>query len=190
MVAGQCVRRRKWGLPWLREMLYVQGEVTGSCGRCRKWQRGTGAPILVFSFFKREGVGPPQQGKEGRPNGQREKWQLRGDLVFCFKGRGAADLWFASPREERWPAALSLCGVLSGLLSQSQRRGGLCVDDRERESLWSAEKGRPNGQGGAAACSMFFPPKREEGAAAQEENPIGFLYLFDIILNLIIIFEF
>jgi hypothetical protein len=76
------------------------------------------------------------------------------------------------------------------LLSQSQRRGGLCVDDRERESLWSAEKGRPNGQGGAAACSMFFPPKREEGAAAQEENPIGFLYLFDIILNLIIIFEF
>jgi hypothetical protein len=39
-----------------RGKVCVQGEVTGSGRRCRKWQGGTGAAALVLWFFKREGV--------------------------------------------------------------------------------------------------------------------------------------
>jgi len=77
-----------------------------------------------------EGRGSSVCRRKGALGSIESKMGLRGDLVFCFKWRGAADLWFASPREEGWPAALSLCGVLSGLLSQSQRSGGLCVGFR------------------------------------------------------------
>jgi hypothetical protein len=69
---------------------------------------------------------------------------------------------FAPPREEGWLVALSLCGVLSGLLSQGQRRGaafffvskgGGC---REDESLGFLPFRRLQGEEGFLGLGFFF----------------------------------
>jgi hypothetical protein len=51
--------------------------------------------------------------------------------------------------------------VASGFFSG--KGGRLCVDDRERESLWSTEEGRPNGQGGCGGLLNVFFQKTGRG---------------------------
>lgn len=125
---------RRWTL-WLRLFVFFlsKREEGAAATVLEKWGEDRAGrfvfkmwPGELVLFFK-GGGGRPQQGKEGRPNGQREKWQLRGDLVFCFKGIGATDLWFASPERGRVASCpLFVWGSLRFAFPKPNEWGAVC----------------------------------------------------------------